>query len=228
DRRVVLALLVLEDDLPVLRPIADRALIADHADVDHVADHAGRAAHLPAGVPLPADLAGLGVQGIEVVIDRADVDAGRRPLDVGDRRARVHLGARRDRPRDLTRVHVDAVDAGVDAAEVHAPVCDRGRGIDPAAAPEAAADGLALPLDLAGLRVDREVLARVVAAVDVALAQGEAALHGAGRLDLPLQRAVLDVHREHAAALAAEDHVLVLEDERRGLAAAGQRLAPHD
>src|SRR4029078_9027897 len=68
---------------------------------------------------------------------------------------------------------------------------------------------------LAGLLRDRVDLAAVGAAVALAAGEREAALDGAARVELPLDRAVVDAHRVHGSVLGPEVDVMVDDDRRR-------------
>ena len=146
DHRVVLAELGLERLLPGLHVEADGADVRPEAgDVDDLAEHGRGAEDHPADVLLPAHLAGLRVERVEVLVLGADVDGRLGLRGVGDGGGRVDPVAGRVAPQQLARVLVEGVDAVVDAAEEDAAEGDRRRRVDRPAATEARPLGARAP-----------------------------------------------------------------------------------
>src|SRR5690242_11058869 len=140
DDGVVLAEVGVELLVAVAHAEAVRADVRpDDRRVDVATDDARRAEDHAAQVLLPADLPGAGVQGVEVVVLGPDEDARGGPWNRCHRGRGIDLGARRLAPGELAGPLDVAVDAAVEAAEVHAPERDRRRRVDAAAAEEPAA-----------------------------------------------------------------------------------------
>ena len=156
---------------------------------------------------LPANLAGLRVERVEVLVLGADVDGRVGLRRVGDRGRRVDPVAGRVAPEQLAGVLVERVDAAVDRAQVDAPEGDRRGRVDGPAAAEAEALGARLPDVGAARGAQREHLAGVVGAVEDAVVERQPALDRAGGVHLPVGLAGLAIEREDVARLAADDHV---------------------
>ena len=104
-------------------------------DVDVLAEHAGGAEDHPADPLLPAHVAGLRVERVEVLVLGADVDGRVGLRRVGDGGRRVDPVAGRVAPQQLAGVLVERVDAVVDRAQEDAAEGDGdGRVHRPAAA----------------------------------------------------------------------------------------------
>ena len=83
DDRPVLAVVVAEDAPAGAEIEPDRRIAREGRDVDDVADDGRGTADLPARTLGPLDLAGLGIDGIDVAVVRAEVDGRPGPLRVG-------------------------------------------------------------------------------------------------------------------------------------------------
>src|SRR6266511_3275274 len=109
DHRVVLALVDLVEDLAVRDREPGRRLVVGVGGVDDVVDHACRAADEPPDVDTPDRVPAGGVERVEVVVGRSDVDRGRRARRVGDGGGRVDRAPGRVRPGDVAARCLEAV-----------------------------------------------------------------------------------------------------------------------
>ena len=181
---------------------------------------------LPPGVEAPLDLPGAGVDGVEDAVVGAEVDRRAEAGGVRDGGGGVHVGARLDGPVELPGVGVVGVHATVGVAEEHAPVEDRGGGVEGPAAQQGPF-GAAAPQQAAVGLGDRLDLAAVVAEVQDPAREAGARLHRAGRVVGPDDAAGAVVEGVHGPVLGAEEEASVVE-QRRGLGGARKPARPAD
>ena len=203
-----------------------RVALAPVRVVDEAADDRRGAGDLAAVGERPASRARAGVERVEGAVVAAEVDGRLAARDRRHRGRRVHVRAGPAPPRELPRLLRERVHVAVGVADVDAPVRDGRRGVEVAGGEaEVGAARAGVPDLLAGVLVDRVDLAAVGAEVELALGQREPALDGAAGAEPPRRAAaVVEAHRVDLAVLAAEVDVVV-DDHRRRLRAARQRLA---
>ena len=162
----------------------------------------------PADVLLPAHLAGLRVERVEVLVLGADVDGRVGLRRVGDRRRRVDPVAGRVAPEQLAGVLVEASRRGCRCGRGR-----RGRRRPPGSSRRgrrgrSSSPGCSTARRTAPLEArEREHLAGVVGAVEDPVVERQAALDRAGGAHLPVGLAGLAVEGVDVARLAADDHV---------------------